>query len=94
MRRIPQTFFDAYFSGLYAQDVFRDGSIFLDRDGEHFGHINLAAAHGRAFLESDRDTVFGAPSLSVYVIQTYMQIIMWIAAGKPNCFWNTICIKY
>jgi hypothetical protein len=39
LRRIPHTFFDAYFSGRYAQDVCDDGSIFVDRDGEHFGHI-------------------------------------------------------
>jgi N-acetylneuraminic acid mutarotase len=39
LRRVPHTFFDAYFSGRYAQDVCRDGSIFVDRDGEHFGHI-------------------------------------------------------
>jgi hypothetical protein len=39
LRRIPQTFFDAYFSGRYAQDVCNDGSIFVDRDGEHFGHV-------------------------------------------------------
>jgi hypothetical protein len=39
LRRIPHTFFDAYFSGRYAQDVCRDGSIFVDRDGEHFAHI-------------------------------------------------------
>jgi hypothetical protein len=35
LRRVPHTFFDAYFSGRYAQDVCRDGSIFVDRDGEH-----------------------------------------------------------
>ena len=39
LRRIPGTLFDAYFSGRYPQDVCKDGSIFLDRDGEHFGHI-------------------------------------------------------
>jgi hypothetical protein len=39
LRRIPHTFFDAYFSGRYAQDVCRDGSIFVDRDGEDFGHV-------------------------------------------------------
>jgi hypothetical protein len=39
LRRIPNTFFDAYFSGRYAQDVCDDGSIFVDRDGEHFGHV-------------------------------------------------------
>jgi hypothetical protein len=39
LRRMPHTFFDAYFSGRYAQDVCTDGSIFVDRDGEHFGHI-------------------------------------------------------
>jgi hypothetical protein len=39
LRRLPHTFFDAYFSGRYAQDVCLDGSIFVDRDGEHFGHV-------------------------------------------------------
>jgi N-acetylneuraminic acid mutarotase len=39
LRRVPHTFFDAYFSGRYAQDVCLDGSIFVDRDGEHFGHV-------------------------------------------------------
>jgi kelch-like protein 17 (actinfilin)/kelch-like protein 20 len=61
LRRLPHTFFDAYFSGRYAQDVCRDGSIFVDRDGEHFGHV----------LEYMRDGVvsvaaFGAcPSVSL-----------------------------
>jgi hypothetical protein len=39
LRRLPHTFFDAYFSCRYAQDVCNDGSIFVDRDGEHFGHV-------------------------------------------------------
>jgi hypothetical protein len=39
LRRVPHTFFDAYFSGRYAQDVCNDGSIFVDRDCEHFGHV-------------------------------------------------------
>jgi hypothetical protein len=39
LRRVPHTFFDAYFSGRYAQDVCSDGSIFVDRDGEHFSHV-------------------------------------------------------
>jgi hypothetical protein len=39
LRRVPHTFFDAYFSGRYAQDVCSDGSIFVDRDGENFGHV-------------------------------------------------------
>jgi hypothetical protein len=39
LRRVPHTFFDAYFSGQYAQDVCADGSIFVDRDGAHFGHV-------------------------------------------------------
>jgi hypothetical protein len=39
LRRILHTSFDAYFSGRYAQDVCEDGSIFVDRDGEHFGHV-------------------------------------------------------
>jgi hypothetical protein len=39
LRRVPHTFFDAYFSGRYVQDVCTDGCIFVDRDGAHFGHI-------------------------------------------------------
>jgi hypothetical protein len=39
LRRVPSTFFDACFSGRYPQDVCADGSIFIDRDGEHFSHI-------------------------------------------------------
>jgi hypothetical protein len=39
LRRVPHTFFDAYFSGRYAQDVCDDGSIFVDRDGEHLGRV-------------------------------------------------------
>jgi hypothetical protein len=39
LRRVPHTFVDAYFSGRYAQDVCADGSNFVDRDGEHFGHV-------------------------------------------------------
>jgi hypothetical protein len=39
LRRVPHTFFDAYYSGRYAQEVCDDGSIFVDRNGEHFGHV-------------------------------------------------------
>jgi hypothetical protein len=39
LRRVPHTFFDAYFSGRHARDVSEDGSIFVNRDGEHFGHV-------------------------------------------------------
>jgi N-acetylneuraminic acid mutarotase len=39
LRRVPNTFFDAYFSGRYAQDVCNDGSIFVDRDGEYFSYV-------------------------------------------------------
>jgi hypothetical protein len=39
LRRIPGTYFDIYFSGRYAQEVCDDGSIFVDRNGEHFGHV-------------------------------------------------------
>jgi hypothetical protein len=39
LRRVPHTFFDAHFSGRYVQDVCHDGSIFVVRNGEHFGHV-------------------------------------------------------
>jgi hypothetical protein len=47
LRRVPHTFFDAYFSGRYAQDVCADGSIFVDRDGEHFGYVLEYMRDGR-----------------------------------------------
>jgi hypothetical protein len=50
LRGLPHTFFDAYFSGRYAQDKCADGSIFIDRDGEHFWQI----------LQYLRDGVVGA----------------------------------
>jgi hypothetical protein len=39
LRRVPGSLFDAYFSGRYAQDLCVDGRIFIDRDGELFGHV-------------------------------------------------------
>jgi hypothetical protein len=39
LRRLPHTFFDAYFSGRYAQDVCADSSNFIDRDGEHVRQV-------------------------------------------------------
>jgi hypothetical protein len=39
LRRLPGTFFDAYFSGRYTMDRNDDGSIFIDRDGKHFGQV-------------------------------------------------------
>jgi hypothetical protein len=56
LRRVPHTFFDAYFSGRYAQDVCNDGSIFVDRDGEHFGYI----------LEYMRDGVVSVAEADAY----------------------------
>jgi hypothetical protein len=56
LRRVPHTFFDAYFSGRYAQDVCNDGSIFVDRGGEHFGHV----------LEYMRDGVVSVAEAGTY----------------------------
>jgi hypothetical protein len=39
LQRLPGTFFDAYFSGRYTMDRSEDGSIFIDRDGKHFGQV-------------------------------------------------------
>jgi N-acetylneuraminic acid mutarotase len=39
LRRLPGTFFAAYFSGRYTMDQSGDGSIFIDRDGRHFGQV-------------------------------------------------------
>jgi hypothetical protein len=39
LRRLQGTFFDAYFSGRYTMDRSEDGSIFIDRDGKHFGQV-------------------------------------------------------
>jgi N-acetylneuraminic acid mutarotase len=38
LRRLPGTFFAAYFSGRYTMDRSTDGSI-IDRDGKHFGQV-------------------------------------------------------
>jgi hypothetical protein len=53
LRRVPHTFFDAYFSGRYAQDVCSDGSIFVDREGEHFGHILEYMRNGVVLVAED-----------------------------------------
>jgi hypothetical protein len=39
--RVPHTIFETYiyFSDRYAQDVCADGSVFVDRDSEHFGDV-------------------------------------------------------
>jgi hypothetical protein len=39
LRRLPGTFFDAYFSGRYIMDQSEDGSIVIDWDGKHFGQV-------------------------------------------------------
>jgi hypothetical protein len=39
LRRLPGTFFDAYFSGRYTMNRSEDDSIFIDRDGKHFGQV-------------------------------------------------------
>jgi hypothetical protein len=39
LRRLPGTFFAAYFSGRYTMDRSEDSSIFIDRDGKHFGQV-------------------------------------------------------
>jgi N-acetylneuraminic acid mutarotase len=39
LRRLSGTFFGAYFSGRYTMDRSEDGSIFIDRDGKHFGQV-------------------------------------------------------
>jgi hypothetical protein len=39
VRRLPGTLFVAYFSGRYIMDRSEDGSIFIDRDGKHFGQV-------------------------------------------------------
>jgi N-acetylneuraminic acid mutarotase len=65
LRRVPHTFFDAYFSGRYAQDVCNDGSIFVDRDGEHFGHV----------LEYMRDGVVSVVSPGAYPSIPILQVL-------------------
>jgi hypothetical protein len=39
LRRLPNTYFYAFLSGVYKTDTSKDGSIFVDRDGKHFGVI-------------------------------------------------------
>jgi hypothetical protein len=65
LRRVPHTFFDAYFSGRYAQDVCNDGSIFVDRCGEHFGHI----------LEYMRDGVVSVAEASAHPSVSFLRAL-------------------
>jgi hypothetical protein len=80
LRRVPHTFFDAYFSGRYAQDIRNDGSIFVDRDGEHFshvleymrdGHVSVAEAGARPSVSLLRalKREFGFYSIELYTEQ-------------------------
>jgi hypothetical protein len=39
LRRLPNTSFYAFMSGVYKTDTLKDGSTFVDRDGKHFGVI-------------------------------------------------------
>jgi hypothetical protein len=36
LRRLPNTYFYAFLSGVYKTDTLKDGSVFVDRDGTHF----------------------------------------------------------
>jgi hypothetical protein len=54
LRRLPNTFFDAYLSGRYAIDRSEDGSIYIDRDGEHFGQVLEYLRDGVLFV-AERD---------------------------------------
>jgi hypothetical protein len=56
LRWLPHTFFDAYFSGRYAMDRSEDGSIFIDRDGEHFGQV-LEYLRDGVLSVAERDAV-------------------------------------
>jgi hypothetical protein len=102
LRRVPHTFFDAYFIGRYAQDVCADGSIFVDRDGEHFGHI----------LEYMRDGVVSVAdtgaNVSVSLLRTLQrefgfycielsaepepeqQGMVFVMGGKETGSWSTL----
>jgi hypothetical protein len=62
---IKHTFFDAYFSGRYAQHVCDDGSIFVDRDGEHFGHV----------LEYMRDGVVSVAALGTCPSMSLLRLL-------------------
>jgi hypothetical protein len=55
LRCLPGTFFDAYFSGRYTMDRSEDGSIFIDRDGKHFGHV-LEYLRDGVVSVAERDT--------------------------------------
>jgi hypothetical protein len=72
LRRLPHTFFDAYFSGRYAQDVCDDGSILVNRDGEHFGHV----------LEYLRDGVVSVADPSA---QPSVSLLRWLKRAHGYC---------
>jgi hypothetical protein len=83
LRRVSHTFFHAKFSGRYAQDVCEDGAIFVDRDGEHFGHVleymrdgvvSVAEAGASFLLGECLYAVGGQSQLSIVE-----RVMMWLA---------------
>jgi hypothetical protein len=61
--RLPNTYFYAFLSGVYKTDTLKDGSIFVDRDGTHFGVI----------LNYLRDEHFDLPGALAYYPLTALQ---------------------
>jgi N-acetylneuraminic acid mutarotase len=55
LRRVPWTFFGAYFRGRYQLDRSEDGSIFIDRDGSLFGHVLEYLRDGVVSIAEDVD---------------------------------------
>ena len=55
LRRVPWTFFGAYFSGRHQLDRSEDGSIFIDRDGSLFGHVLEYLRDGVVSIAEDVD---------------------------------------
>jgi hypothetical protein len=85
LRRLPGTFFDAYFSGRYAQDVCEDGSIFIDRDGTYFGHVLEYLRDGvvSAGLEERQDTLL-LREFEFFSVEPVVEQDFMIAMGGRN----------
>jgi hypothetical protein len=83
LRCAPHTFFDAYFSGRYAQDVCLDGSIFVDRDGEHFGHVLEYMREGVVSVASGVE-----PSVSLLrALKRAFGYYRWQMSRQRRSFW-------
>ena len=84
LRSKSGTFFDAYFSGRYLMDTSQDGSIFIDRDGEHFGYVLEYLRDGVVGVADRSDARFGDVSLLRALKREFGFYCLELVAERPK----------